>query len=47
MPPAAWFWSFTVTRPQVTVRSGWWYAASARYPIAFTSMSVVGQPSVL
>src|SRR2546427_79033 len=28
IPPAAWFWSFTITPPHVTDRSGWWYAAS-------------------
>src|SRR5262249_30681100 len=47
MPPALWVDSLTVTRPHVTERSGWWYAASAQYPIALTSISVVGQPSVL
>src|SRR5439155_25237246 len=30
MPPAECVLSLTHTLPQVTVRSGWWYAASAR-----------------
>src|SRR4051794_1602701 len=47
MPPAARFMSLTHSLPHVTDRSAWWYAASQTKPTALTTMSVVGQPSVL
>src|SRR3954467_14123663 len=47
MPPLECVVSFTQSFPQVTDRSAWCHAASQRYPIALTSISVLGQPSVL
>src|SRR4051794_8702473 len=47
MPPLECVLSFTQSLPHVTDRSAWWYAASQTKPTALTSISVVGQPSVL
>src|SRR5262245_26335413 len=47
IPPAEWVINLTHSLPQVMAKSAWWYAASQTYPIAFTAMSVCGQPSVL
>src|SRR2546430_2094935 len=47
MPPWSCVLSLTQSLPQVTARSAWCQAASHRKPTALTSMSVLGQPSVL
>src|SRR5262249_4897943 len=47
MPPDEGVFSFTQSLPHGTDRSAWCPAASHRKPTALTSMSVVGQPSVL